>query len=171
MVEIMRRGKVFLAPLKHKHIDALEANMNKECVNDLNIMGYEVRDAMEVALEASQSYVVQHDEAGILAVCGLMPEAGIEQVQMYGLFTDAAKNHAPSLLRGSRMLLKFFELQSDGLCMTIRADHEIMLQWAAWLGFEATGVSNYEGHGYVNFVRCGCIDCRGENAVSRPVMH
>lgn len=171
MVEIMRRGKVFLTPLKHKHFEEIERNLSPESVRELELMGYEPADALETAVETSQAYAIIHDEDGILCISGLSFFHDLHCPQMYAMFTTKAKAHRLSLLRGSKMLLAFFSAQHSALCMTILTENDIMLQWASWLGFEAVGISNVEGAVYANFVRCENDDAYVETEGSRPVMH
>jgi hypothetical protein len=45
------------------------------------------------------------------------------------------------------------------------------LDWAAWLGFEAIGVTEFNSNHYVDFVRCISPQKSAYSETSRPVMH
>jgi hypothetical protein len=57
------------------------------------------------------------------------------------------------------------------MSMTILADYEFMIDWAAWLGFEAVGMSQNGFNKYVEFVRCNPNKSNVYNLTSRPVTH
>ncbi len=58
------------------------------------------------------------------------------------------------------------------MTMTILSEHEAMLNWALWLGFEAvSAMSDTNNHEYINFVRCNPSMKDAYSDESRPVMH
>ena len=75
------------------------------------------------------------------------------------------------LARGSRMLVNFFDKTQPNMTMTILADYEGILQWAAWLGFEPVGTSVVGENKYVEFVRCNPNKKNVYDSSLRPIMH
>lgn len=168
-VKILKRGGVYITPAKHKHFDMIERYLSPESVEELAILGYEVRDAMETMLETSQAFVIMKDDGTFLGVAGLQHFG--QYPQMFAMFSTEVKGNFVAMARGSRMLLRMFQAQEDTITMTILAKHGAMIQWAAWLGFGLTGSSVRDGHEYVEFVRCCCPECCGGNKPPRPAMH
>ena len=168
-VKVLKRGGVYITPAKHSHIDMIERHLSPESVEELAILGYEVRDAMEVMLETSQSFAIMKDDGTFLGVAGLQHFG--DHPQMFGMFSNAVKDNYVALARGSRMLLQMFEAQEETIVMAILSKHEAMVQWAAWLGFNVSGVYEDNGHEYVQFVRCRCPSCCVATESRRPAMH
>ncbi len=69
------------------------------------------------------------------------------------------------------MLVNFFDQSHAGLSMTVNGDFEFILDWAAWLDFEAVGVATMGPHKYVDFVRCNPNGKNVYDGTSRPVVH
>ena len=69
------------------------------------------------------------------------------------------------------MLMGIIDAQEETTTMVILAKHDIMIQWAGWLGYEMVGLFESKDNQYVQFVRCNCPSCRDGTGVSRPVMH
>ena len=95
----------------------------------------------------------------------------MDNPQMFALFTTKIKDNFTLLARGSKMLVNFFDKTYPLLTMTISAEYEAMLNWAAWLGFEPVGFSEYKNTQYVEFVRCNLQKNSVVNSLARPVMH
>ena len=51
-------------------------------------------------------------------------------------------------------MVNFLEKLYPMMTMMIDMEYEAMLNWAAWLGFEAVGISTTSSAQYVEFVRC-----------------
>ena len=168
-VKILKRGGVYITPLKHKHFDQIENNLSPESVEELKIMGYEVRDALEEMQETAQAFVIKKDDGEFLGVTGLSHFNS--PPQLFAMFSSAIRDNFVSLARGSRMLMGIIDAQEETTTMVILAKHDIMIQWAGWLGYEMVGLFESKDNQYVQFVRCICPSCHDGTGVSRPVMH
>ena len=91
--------------------------------------------------------------------------------QMFSMFSDGLKQNFHAMARGSKLLVNFFDQSETYMSMTILADYEGMLNWAAWLGFEAVGIHQVDANKYVDFVRCNPDKKIVYNEALRPVTH
>jgi hypothetical protein len=104
-------------------------------------------------------------------VGGLWYNDDRESPQMFSMFSDGLKQNFHAMARGSKLLVNFFDQSETYMSMTILADYEGMLNWAAWLGFEAVGIHQVDANKYVDFVRCNPDKKIVYNEALRPVTH
>ena len=67
--------------------------------------------------------------------------------------------------------LLFDEDTPQMFAMVIKSDYADMLQWAAWLGFETVGCSQYKNINFIHFVRCNPDINDVVDGLSRPIKH
>jgi len=104
-------------------------------------------------------------------VGGLWYNDDRESPQMFSMFSDGLKQNFHAMARGSKLLVNFFDQSETYMSMTILADYEGMLNWAAWLGFEPVGIHQVDANKYVDFVRCNPDKKIVYNEALRPVTH
>lgn len=170
--KILKRGEAYLTPMQPYHIDEFVKVISKESVRELALLGYDnIRDAISEAYSSSGSYIVRGADSKILCVGGLWHEGDQEFPQMFAMFSKDVGKNFQMLARGSRMLVQFLGQAHPHMTMTILSEHESMLSWATWLGFEPIGFIKSGGHGYVEFVRCNLEESNVYNRPSRPAKH
>jgi hypothetical protein len=169
-LKILSRGAFYMTPFCDYHIPEFLKVIHGETIRELTNLGHlNVVEALQEVVETSEAYIVKDNNGTILLICGLVHDD--ETPQMFALFTKNLKDNYKALVRSSRALVSFFDQVHPMLTMTISAQYNDMLQWAAWLGFEAVGMSHYQNTHYVEFVRCNSIKNYVSHETSRPVMH
>ena len=170
--KIIKRGNFYLTPFTKDHVEEVIANLSPENVREINLLGYHnVRECIEEMMKYSDCYLVRKEGEVFTAISGLWYEDGKETPQFFAMFSKNIKKNFTSIARGSRMLITFFDRTQDEMCMRILSDHQFMLDWASWLGFEAIGVTQFNSNHYVDFVRCISPQKSAYSETSRPVMH
>jgi hypothetical protein len=168
----MQRGEFYLTPFTFNHIDEVVAELSQENRREIKLLGYsDVREAITEMYETSECYICRKEGEGFIMVGGLWFDEDQEWPQMFAMFSDKIKENFVAMARGSKMFVNHFDKCHAGLSMTVLADYESILQWAAWLGFEAVGVSTYGVNKYVDFVRCNPNNKNVYDATLRPAMH
>jgi hypothetical protein len=171
-VKIMTRGEAYLTPMKEHHIAELAEVLSEENRRELKLLGYaDIIFALRDMYDSSEVYIVRNKDKDLVFAGGLWHEANEEWPQMFAMFSYKVRENFKLLARGSKMLVSFFDQTQHGMSMTILADYEFMIDWAAWLGFEAVGVSENGFSKYVEFVRCNPNKSNVYNLTSRPVTH
>lgn len=169
-IKIMERGSYYLTPFQEDHVYEFIHVIHPENVRELYKLGHtNVIDALKEMTEMSEVYLVRDGKGEIVFVGGLFFDE--DTPQMFAMFSSKLKDNFTVLARGSKMLINFFDKSYPMLSMTIQADYESMLNWAAWLGFEPVGISDYKNAQYVEFVRCNPAKNYVSHETSRPVMH
>lgn len=170
--KIMQRGKYYLTPFQYQHVQELLPILSVESIKESYVLGYNnPKQMLDEVFEYSESYVVREEGGPLICIAGLFHDEGNDYPQMYAMFTkDVAKKHTV-LARGSKMLVSFFDQQTEGMSMSIMERHGDMCQWAAWLGFEPVGIQEYNDFNFVDFVRCNPNFSDGSKKTSRPMMH
>ena len=120
-------------------------------------------------VETAEVYLVRDGNGEIIFVGGVYIDE--EDPQMFALFSTKIGNNFKVLARGSKMLVSFFDNTYSLMTMTINARYEAMLNWAAWLGFQPVGTSEWKKHQYIEFVRCNSSKNYVSHETSRPVIH
>lgn len=169
--KIMTRGRYYLSPFRENHIPEIRRVLSAENIKELFLLGHNsVEEALNEMLEVTESYIVREEGGDILFVGGLWFDGDLDAPQMFAMFSNKIKENFTLLARGSRMLVNFFDQTQPMMTMTILSEHEAMIQWAVWLGFEPVGVTEYKAHKYVEFVRC---NPKQKNVYdkARPVKH
>ena len=147
-------------------------NLSLENRHELAILGYvDVREALVEMYEHSECYICRKEGESFIMVGGLWFEDDQDFPQMFAMFSDKIKENFHAMARGSKMLVNFFDQSHDGMSMTVNGDFEFILDWAAWLDFEAVGVATMGAHKYVDFVRCNPNGKNVYDGTSRPVVH
>lgn len=171
-VKIMSRGGAYLTPMREHHIPELLEVLSQENRRELKLLGYaDIIFALRDMYESSEVYIVRNKNGDMVFAGGLWHEANEEWPQMFAMFSYKVRENFKLLARGSKMLVSFFDQTQHGMSMTILSEYEFMLDWAAWLGFEAVGVSANGPNKYVEFVRCNPNKTNVYNSSSRPVTH
>lgn len=168
----MQRGGFYLTPFTMDHVDEVVANLSKENRREIRLLGYtDVQEAIIEMYNMSECYICRKEGEGFIMVGGLWFDQDQEWPQMFAMFSDKIKNNFVAMARGSKMFVNHFDKLHHGLSMTILADYEGILNWAAWLGFEAVGVSTDGVNKYVDFVRCNPNHKNVYDSTLRPAMH
>ena len=171
-VKIIQRGKYYLTPFTSNHIDEVVEHLCKENRRELKLLGHlDIRQAIEEMYECSECYIARREGDVFLAVGGLWYAEDQDYPQMFAMFSNNIKTSFTAAVRGSKMLVDFFDKTQSCMTMTILADYELMIDWATWLKFEPVGVSNADYHKYVEFVRCNPNKKNVYDSSLRPVMH
>jgi hypothetical protein len=171
-VKILKRGEFYLTPFTLDHIDEVVEHLSKENRRELKLLGHlDLRQAMEEMYETSECYICRKEGESFIMVGGLWFDHDAETPQMFAMFSDKIRENFHAMARGSKMLVSFFDQAHDGMSMTVNADYEFILDWAAWLNFEAVGVYTSGSEKYVDFVRCNPEKKNAYDVASRPVMH
>lgn len=171
-VKIMSRGGAYLTPMKEHHIAELMDVLSKENKRELVLLGYQdIGTALQDMYDSSEVYIVRNKDNDLVFAGGLWHDANEEWPQMFAMFSYKVRENFNLLARGSKMLVNFFDQTQHGMSMTILSEYEFMLDWAAWLGFEAVGISANGPSKYVEFVRCNPNKTNVYNSSSRPVTH
>jgi len=169
-IKIMQRGSYYLTPFNEDHVYEFVHVIHPENVREIYKLGHtSVIDALKEMTEMSEVYLVRDGQGEIVFVGGLLFDQKIPQ--MFAMFSSKLKSNFTVLARGSKMLINFFDQSYPSLSMTIQADYEAMLNWAAWLGFEPVCTAEYKNTQYVEFVRCNPVKNYVSHETSRPVMH
>lgn len=171
-VKILSRGKFYLTPFTLDHVDEVATHLSKENRRELAILGHlDVKQALTEMYETSECYICRKEGESFIMVGGLWFDEDQDCPQMFAMFSDKIKENFHAMARGSKMLVSFFDKSYEGLSMTVNADFEFIIDWAAWLGFEPMGVSAIGEYKYVDFVRCNFKEKNVYDGASRPVMH
>jgi len=171
-VKILKRGDYYLTPFTLGHVDEVAENLSSENKRELILLGHtDIRQALHEMYETSNSYLCRRNDDTFLMVGGLWYNDDCESPQMFSMFSDGLKQNFHAMARGSRLLVNFFDQSETYMSMTILADYEGMLNWAAWLGFEAVGIHQVDANKYVDFVRCNPDKKIVYNKALRPVTH
>ena len=168
----MQRGKYYLTPYKHEHLEEIIQVLSIENVQELSFLGYQgPEDAFGDLPNIAEAYIVRKENGPIIFVGGLLFDDDGHWPQMFAMFSNTIKENFHVLARGSKMLVNFFDQTQAGMSMTILAQHGDMLQWASWLGFDVVGKTTFNGMEYVDFVRCNPNRKDVYDGSSQPVMH
>ncbi len=171
-IKVVTRGNYYLTPFNQDHIPEVLNTLTKESRYDLKCLGYtDVSEAMDSVIDESECYVAKSNNGPIICISGLFFAEDWESPQMFALFTNHAKKNFHVMARGSKMVVDFFDLSYPSMSMSILDEFSIMLNWAAWLGFEPVGFSQHLNNNYVEFVRCNPKEKNVSHKLSRPVMH
>lgn len=171
-VKIMSRGGAYLTPMKEHHIAELMDVLSKENKRELVLLGYQdIGTALQDMYDSSEVYIVRNKDNDLVFAGGLWHDANEEWPQMFAMFSYKVRENFNLLARGSKMLVNFFDQTQHGMSMTILSEYEFMLDWAAWLGFEAVGISANGPSKYVEFVRCNPKGKSVYDGPLRPVIH
>jgi len=171
-VKVLQRGKYYLTPFTLDHIDEVVRGLSAENRRELKLLGHvDVKEALIEMYETSECYLCRKEGEDFIMVGGLWFDDDQNWPQMFAMFSDKIKENFHAMARGSQMFVSYFDQWHDGLSMTVLADYEFILDWAAWLGFEAVGVSVAGPNKYVDFVRCNTDGNNVYDEASRPVMH
>ena len=171
-VKILKRGKFYLTPFTLDHVEEVAECLSKENKRELALLGHnDVRQALREMHETSECYICRKEGESFIMVGGLWFDDDTESPQMFAMFSDKIKDNFHAMARGSKMLVNFFDQAQGGMTMTVNADYEFILDWAAWLGFEAVGLYSSGPQKYVDFVRCNPQKKNAYDDPSRPVMH
>lgn len=169
-LKIMTRGAYYLTPFCEHHVYEFIHVIHPENIRELIELGHtNIMDALMEIVEKAEVYLVRDGEGEIIFVGGVYIDE--EHPQMFALFSTKLKNNFKVLARGSKMLVSFFDKTYGMMTMTINARYEAMLNWAAWLGFEPVGTSEWKKQQYIEFVRCNSGKNYVSHEASRPVMH
>lgn len=169
---ILKRGRLTLTPLKRWHLPEISKNLSEENRKEITLLGYDsVDQALDEMFETTESYIVRKDDGKIISVGGLWFMSDQDSPQMFCMFTNELRKNFTGMARGSLMLVNFFDRSQDRMTMTILAEHEAMVNWALWLGFEAVGIYEHNGNQYVDFVRCNPNQNYVYDDALRPAMH
>ena len=171
-VKILKRGDYYLTPFTLGHVDEVAENLSSENKRELILLGHtDIRQTLHEMYETSDSYLCRRNDDTFLMVGGLWYNDDQESPQMFSMFSDGLKQNFHAMARGSKLLVNFFDQSETYMSMTILADYEGMLNWAAWLGFEAVGIHQVDANKYVDFVRCNPDKKIVYNEALRPVTH
>lgn len=171
-VKILKRGDYYLTPFTLGHVDEVAENLSPENKREILLLGHtDVRQALHEMHETADSYLCRRNDDTFLMVGGLWYNDDRESPQMFSMFSDGLKQNFHAMARGSKLLVNFFDKSETYMSMTILADYEGMLNWAAWLGFEAVGIHQVDANKYVDFVRCNPDEKIVYNKALRPVTH
>lgn len=171
-VKILQRGEYYLTPFTLDHIDEVAMSLSQENRRELALLGHvNVREALTEMYQTSECYLCRKEGEGFIMVGGLWFDDDQTWPQMFAMFSDKIKENFHAMARGSQMFVGYFDQWHEGLSMTVLADYEFILDWAAWLGFEAVGISLDGPNKYVDFVRCNPNAKNVYDDSSRPVMH
>ena len=161
-----------MTPFTLGQLDEVVNNLSDENKHELALLGHtDIEQAIIEMYETSECYLVRAEGESFIAVGGLFYYDDQQYPQMFCMFSDKIKENFTLLARGSRMLVNFFDQTQEGMTMTILAEYESMLQWAAWLGFEPVGISQSTKNKYVEFVRCNPNKKNVYDSPLRPIMH
>jgi len=171
-VKVIKRGEAYLTPMKKHHIAELNSVLSKENKRELFLLGhYDIQTALHEMHNSSEAYIVRNKDKDLVFAGGLWYDPNEDWPQMFAMFSNKVSENFKLLARGSKMLVNFFDQTQNGMSMTILSDHEFMLNWAAWLGFEPVGISVKDDTEYVEFVRCNPNKSNVYNSTSRPITH
>lgn len=171
-VKILRRGDYYLTPFTLGHVEEVAENLSPENKRELLLLGHtDIKQALHEMHDTADSYLCRRNDETFLMVGGLWYNDDRESPQMFSMFSDGLKQNFHALARGSKLLVNFFDKSETYMSMTILADYEGMLNWAAWLGFEAVGIHQVDANKYVDFVRCNPNEKIVYNKALRPVTH
>lgn len=171
-VKVLKRGKNYVTPFSEAHIEELCVSLAPESKYELRCLGYHsTKEALMEMLSNAECYVAKSDGGPILAVGGVFFDHTAETPQFFTMFTVEVKENFTALARTSKMFVNFFDQTQPSMSLSILSEFELMLDWAAWLNFEAVGISEHNGHSYVEFVRCNPKQKNVSDNPSRPVMH
>lgn len=146
--------------------------LSKENVREILLLGYtDVRSAIMEMIGTSECYICRKEGEGFIMVGGLWYGDDAEFPQLFAMFSNKIRKNFTAMARGSRMFVNYFDKCHDYLCMTVLAEHEFILNWAAWLGFEAVGIVTMGENSYVDFVRCNPNKKNVYDSSLRPAMH
>ena len=146
--------------------------MSDENIEELNFLGYDgARDALTDLPHISEAYIVREEGGPIIFLGGLLYDVDSGWPQMFAMFSKTLTDNYRVLVRGSLMLVNFFDKTQDGMEMTILEKHKPMCEWAKWLGFEVVGKTEFNGNTYVDFVRCNPNKKDVYDGTLQPVIH
>lgn len=170
-LRIMERGGYYLTPFQDDHIYEFIHIIHPENIKELLETGLypDVLSALKDLTRKSEVYLVRDKNDEIIFVGGLFFDE--DTPQMFAMFSTKIKDNFFVLARGSKMLVNFFDKTYPMLSMVIKSDYADMLQWAAWLGFETVGCSQYKNINFIHFVRCNPDANDVVDELSRPIKH
>ena len=160
-----------MTPFRSEHVDDFVKVIHKDTVKDLIKLGHtNVAECLHEIAETCDVYMVRDKEGRIVIVSGVTFDEQDESV-FFALFSKDIKESFTAMARGSRSMVNFLEKSYPMMTMMIDMEYEAMLNWAAWLGFEAVGISTTSSAQYVEFVRCAFPIDDDSPDVSRPTKH
>lgn len=170
---VIKRGAYQLNAVSVEDIDEIVKHLSPESARELKLLGYHsIKEAIGEMVSSSECYIARKGDGIYSCVGGLWHSPSNPNPQMFAMFSGNIKENFIPIARGSMTLIKLFDKFHSKLTMTILEEHEPMLNWAVWLGFEPTS-STLDGNGnaYINFVRCNPSIKNAYSNKSRPVMH
>jgi len=171
-VRLIKRGKYYLTPLNPEHLPEICKHLSQENKRELKLLGYnDVMDALEEMQKYSECYLARKEGGPFLFVGGLWYSGDDDMPQMFAMFSNELGKNFTAIARGSKMFMDYLDQTNPNTTMTILAEYEHMLQWAAWLGYEPVGVATNGAAKYVEFVRCKYPHESVYDGTSRPMMH
>jgi len=169
-VKLIERSGCYLTLFKPHHIEEFARVISAANIRELEILGFHnVREALTEMGNTADAYVVRRENGDIISVCGLLYDG--EVPQMFAMFSEGFTENYTTLARGSKMLVSFFDQQTQSMTMSVLAEHGDIVNWACWLGFEPIGVVTHKNHEYVEFVRCNPASGNVYDQALRPAMH
>ena len=170
--KIFQRGQLYLTPFMEHHIEEVAANLSRENKEELFYLGHlDIRDALYDMMESAECYLVRKEGEGYMAVTGLWYYEDSDAPQMFAMFSNDMRQNYKAMIRGSKALMSFYDQMEPLLTMTVCAKYHMVLDWAAWLGFEPVGASEIGDTDYVEFVRCNPNQNGVYDNTSRPIIH
>lgn len=170
--EVLRRGSYSLSQVSMDDVDEIVEHLSDNNVEELRLLGHlDVGAAMRDMVLNSECYIARKDGERFTFVGGLWPSNEDGPPQMFALFSSDLRKNFVSIAKGSRSLIEMFDKYHSEMTMTILMKNEAMLNWACWLGFEPTHITESNGNEYVSFVRCILPKTNVYTDESRPVMH
>ena len=169
---VFTQGGLTVRPVLQDDLDKICRSLSDINKREIEYLGYgNVKEAMEEMYQSSDSYIVTNQDNDMVCLSGLFYSSSQEPPQMYAMFSDKIENHKIGLLKGSLKLANLFMKGHDTITMSILAENDFMLDWAAWLKFTAVGFTLYREKQYVDFVRCDHKQNFVYNDASRPAIH
>ena len=166
--KIIQRGRAYLTPMKHYHVEEFESIMHPANKVEVKDFGYNsVKEALFEIFDTTESYICRNKYGNIVFVGGL--SFFEETPQMFTIFANSLEHNVVLTAKMSKSLLNMFDKLHPIITMTILSKNEHMLNWACWLGFEPVEMST--DNRFVEFVRCNSENFDVYNETLRPIVH
>ena len=171
--KVIQRGSYQLVPACASDVPEIVKHLSIESARELKLLGYSsVKEGIEEMVSSAECYIARRDGCVYSCVGGLFHGSENDDPQMFAMFSGNIRDNFIPIARGSKTLVKLFDKFHPRMTMTILSEHEAMLNWALWLGFEVVSTMNdTNNHEYINFVRCNPSMKDAYSGESRPVMH
>lgn len=168
--KIISRGKAFLTPMQHYHIEEMVDIIHPANLREIKEGGYpDIYEALHIMYDRTDSYVCRNADGDIIFISGLWYYPNCDTPQMFFVFANNISQNVMLLAKMGKALLGIFDAAHSQIKMNVLCRHEDMLNWACWLGFEPVWVNEETTH--VHFVRCNNYKNSVSNKASRPVVH